>query len=256
LDQIELDSDHLIDVTKVKIIDLPNKVHHSLPPNLVPPAIDYLEKEILSLYQSFDDLFIILVSTELHQTYSLTEKITKKLHGRAAIHLIDSQSIAIGEGQIVQRAADLITQDLSGSEIEEQLRELIPHVYTLLCTPNLSYLHKSGFIDFGQATVGEMMSLLPIFTLEEGKLNPLDKVKNYRNVIDYFIEFIDEFDDLENVSFIHPSTQGLVESKLIRQHMEENFSGVMYSEHSINPFLASLIGPRGMGIVITEKTGR
>lgn len=251
--QMDLGNGLIIDINKVKIIELPKRVDISKPPSLIPLTSENIASLILSLYQSYDDLFIILVSKELHQTYSLTEKIVKDLHGRACIHLIDSQSIAVGEGRIVQYAAELLSQNISGAKTEEYLREAIPHVYTLLCTPNLSYLHKAGFIDIGQSIVGEMMSLLPIFSLEDGKLNSLDKVKNYRSVIDYFIEFVEEFDDLESVTFIHPSGSVLSEAKMIRQQMEENYPGVNYFELSINPFLASLIGPRGMGIVITEK---
>lgn len=252
-DQVELENGILTDISKVKIVELPKKVCRSRPPKMVPPSYDLISSTIIPLTQAYDDLFIILASRELHPTFSITEQIVSKLHGRATIHLIDSQSIAIGEGQIVQRAGEHITQGIPGNLIEEHLREMVPHIYTLLCTPNLSYLYKAGFIDYGQAIVGEMMSLLPIFTIEEGKLNPVDKVKNYRNVIDYFVEFIEEFDELENVSFIHPSGSVLPEAKMIREDMEENYPGVNYSELSINPFLASLIGPRGMGIVITEK---
>lgn len=250
--QIELEKGQVVDLRQVKITDLPRRVKSSYPPTLIPPTIDDLSSTIFSLYQSYDDIFIILAATGLYSTYSLMEQVVCNLHGRAAIHLIDSQSIAIGEGQIVQYAAKYIAEKISPVKIEEHLREIVPHIYTLLCTPNLSYLHKAGFIDYAQAMVGEMMSLLPIFALEEGVLSPMDKVKNYRNVIDSFNEFIDEFDELENVSFIHPSVSGLIEAKLIRQHMEENYPDVSYSEHLINPFLASLVGPRGMGIVITE----
>lgn len=254
--QIEVNKDQVIDLRQVKITDLPRRVNPSGPPSLIPPSVDDLSNVILSLYQSYDDIFIILASNGLYPTYTLMEQIVCNLHGRAAIHLIDSQSIAIGEGQIVQYAAEYIAENMSPLKIEERLREIIPHIYTLLCTPNLSYLHKAGFIDYAQATVGEMMSLLPIFALEEGILNPMDKVKSYRNVIDCFNEFIDEFDEIENVSLIHPSVPGLIEAKLIRQHMEENYPQVNYSEYVINPFLASLVGPRGMGIVITETVDR
>ena len=251
--KIDLGKNGVTDIHKVKVSDLPKWVAKYNPPLILPPGVDEITDQILSIYQSYDDLFIILVSKELHPSYSVVEKIVGKLHGRATIHLIDSQTIGVGEGHLVQLAADLISRNFSGSLIEEHLRESIPHIYTLLCTPNLSYLHKAGFIDSGQSTVGEMMSLLPIFTLEDGKLNPLDKVKNIRNVIDYFIEFIDEFDNLQNISFIQPAPPAFTESRMIRQHVEENYPQAYYSEHTINPFLASLIGPRGMGIVITEK---
>lgn len=251
--QLELVNGKSVDIHQVKISDMPRRISLSGTPSLIPPSFEYITNEILSLYQAYDDIFIILSSQGLYPLFSTVDQIVSKLHGRATIHLIDSQSVSIGEGLIVQKAAELATAQMPGDAVEENLREMIPHIYTLLCTPNLSYLHNAGFIDFSQAIVGEMLSLLPIFALEEGLLNPMEKVKNYRSVIDYFIEFIDEFDDMKGVSFLHPAAPGLPEAKLIRQHMEENFPDVGYSEHTINPFLASLIGPRGMGIVIMEN---
>lgn len=251
--KVDLGDSGISEVHLLKLQDFPRWVTKAKPPHLLSLDSEEVTDQILSTYQIFDDIFIILVSRELHSSYSLVESLVNKLHGKATIHLIDSQSIALGEGQLVQLASELVSRNLLGSAIEEQLRETIPHIYTLLCTPNLSYLHKAGFIDYGQSIVGEMMSLLPIFTLEDGKLNPLEKVKNIRSMIDYFIEFIDEFESIENVSLFHPCSPSVSESKLIRQHVEEFYPTTSYSEHSINPFLASLIGPRGMGIVITEK---
>lgn len=252
-EDIELRQKELSNLRNLRVVDFPKHVNKANPMRLALLSTDYITNQILSMYQTYDDIFIALVSRNLHPTYDLFENVTKKIHGKAEIHLLDTQSIAIGEGQIIQIAAELIENNLNGTAIEERLREAIPHVYSLLCTPNFSYLNKSGFIDPGQAVSGEALGFLPIFTLEDGKLNPVEKVKNIRSVFDYFIEFIDEFEEISNISFIQPSSPGHNESKLIRQHIEEFFPQTQYSEHTINPFLASLIGPQGMGIVITES---
>ena len=252
-EEIEHLSQKFDNIRNVRVGDFPKHVNTNNPMRLVLPTTEYISNQVLSLYQSYDDIFIALVSRNLHPSYDLFEGIINKIHGKAEIHLLDTQSIAVGEGQIVQIAADLLEKNLGGAVIEEKLREAIPHIYTLLCTPNFSYLNKSGFIDLGQAVSGEALGFLPVFTLEDGKLNPVEKVKNIRSVFDYFIEFIEEFEDICNISFIQPSSPSHNESKLIRQHVEEFFPKTQYSEHTINPFLASLIGPQGMGIVITES---
>ena len=149
---------------------------------------------------------------------------------------------------------DLISKNVNGNQIEEILREQVPHIYTLLCTPGLSYLHNAGFIDKGQGVVGEMLSLLPIFSLEEGKFTPIDKLKNTHGVIEYFIEYIEEFDDLLQVSFLQSKPPAIQEAKLIKQYIEENYPDTIYTEHPHNNYLASLIGPKGFGLVVIEKT--
>lgn len=251
-EKIELQSGIFSDLRNIRISDFPKRITNSNPVRLQIPSVDYISEQLTSMYQSYDDIFILLASRNLHPTHDLMETIVKNLHGKADIHLLDTQSIGIGEGQIIQQAARLIDTNINPLIIEERLREAVPHIYTLLCTPNFSYLYKSGFIDPGQAISGEILSFLPIFTLEDGKLNPVEKVKNVRSIFDYFIEFVDEFDEITNVSFIQPISSSHNESKLIRQHIEECFPDTHYSELTINPFLASLIGPQGMGIVISE----
>jgi len=252
-EKVEIQKDVILNLRQAHVSDFPRHINAVFPVRLLPQSPEEIKEKLLLFSQSYDDIFILLVSRELHPIYDIIENLVQTIHGRATIHLLDTQSVAIGEGQIIQMAADLVEKGGNGTRIEEQLRIAIPHVYTLLSTPNYSYLYKSGFLDLGQAVSGEILSFLPIFNLEDGKLNPVEKVKNIRNVIDYFVEFIDEFEDISNISLIQPSPNGFSESKLIRQHIDEFFPETSYSEHPINPFLASLLGPQGMGIVITES---
>jgi DegV family protein with EDD domain len=222
-------------------------------PVITPPTFQDVYTIISQLINKYDEMFIILHSKELNPVYDITQQILLKLHGRESVYLIDSQTLSAGQGHIIQFAASLLKINTPGTEIEQQLRELVPHVYTLLCTNNLSYLYNSGFIDIGQSIVGEMMALLPIFAIEDGKLNPLEKVKNMHNLIDYFIEFIDEFEQITQVTFLQPISPPLSEAKIIRQYIEENYPQTTFSEIPINTFLASLIGPKGFGLVVSEK---
>lgn len=252
-ENIELQKGIITDIQNIRVSEFPKRVSPAFPVQLIPQTSKTIAEQIQSLQKQFEQIYIILISDKLHPTFSVTADLVKKLRGRLDIHLIDSRSLAIGEGRIVQLAAELINRGENSIVIEEKLRAAIPHTYTLLCTPNFTYLHKSGFIDRGQSLSSEMLGFLPIFTLEEGSLNPVEKVKNSKNAIDYFIEFIDEFEQLENISFIQPFNSSNAETRLIRQHVDEFYPDTNYSEHTINPYLASLIGPQGMGIVISEK---
>jgi DegV family protein with EDD domain len=220
---------------------------------LLPPAENSLVPTLYDIQRRYDDVFIITTSAELFPAYKIIENIIAKQHGRARVHLIDSQTISIGEGIIVQKTMELIQRNILGDEIEEQLRQVIPHIFTLICTPNFSYLHKYGFLDAGQSVAGEMQSLFPIFSLERGQLTPLDKFKNTRNIIDYYIEFIDEFDKIESVAIIQPTSPLSGETRIVRQYIEEHHPETSFTESHINPFLAALFGPGGMGIVVHEN---
>ena len=253
-ESIEFDNGVYSNFRELHVSGFPKKASASTPVRVVAPSIPAITNQITTLVRQCDDLFIMLISSELNQTFTLCEEIVENIHGRAAIHLIDTKAFSIGQGQIIQFAAELIHAEKSGSMIDEKIRQEIPHIYSLLTTPNFSYLQKSGFIDIGQSVSGEMLSFMPIFNLDGGRLIPVEKVKNIRSVIDYFIEFLDEFEDLKSVAVIQPYPAYTNETKLIRQHVDEFFPEAQYSEHSINPYLASLIGPQGFSIVVKENS--
>jgi DegV family protein with EDD domain len=234
--------------------DFPKHLSLNQDPIIKTPDNEEIRELIENTVNHFDDVFIILHSKEINPAYAMINEMLQKIRGRATVHLIDSQSLSIGQGFLVQSAFDLISKNVNGNQIEETLREQVPHIYTLLCTPGLSYLHNAGFIDKGQSIVGEMLSLLPIFSLEDGKFTPIDKMKNIHAVIEYFIEYIEEFDDLLQVSFLQSTPPAIQEAKLIKQYLEENYPETNYTEHPHNNYLASLIGPKGFGLVVIEKT--
>jgi fatty acid-binding protein DegV len=216
-----------------------------------PNSID-LSKIIKPAGMSFDEVFLITTSNGIDPIYSSVAEICSKNQGKAHFHVIDSQTLSAGEGHLIEFTSELIQKHFPGRIIEEKIRETIPNIYTLLCAPNLSYLHAAGFLDAGQMIIGESLSLYPVFSLEDGKLNPLEKYKNPQNVIEYFIEFISEFEALEKVVFLLPSTLS-VESKFVLQYMEEFLPETHFSEYKLNNFLVNLVGPRGFGLVVIEK---
>lgn len=213
-------------------------------------TIDMLETS----FKKFDDVYILLHSLSFNPIYPIIKDTLSKIRGRACVHLIDSQSISIGQGYLIQSVIELIQKNLDGNEIEKKMREKVPHIYTLLCTPGLSFLHNFGIVDAGQSVVGEMISLLPIFSLENGQFSPVDKIRNVHGVIDYFIEYVDEFEDILQVSFIQCTPPLIQESKRLRQALEENHPDTVFTEHPHNNYLSSIIGAKGFGIVVIEDT--
>lgn len=220
---------------------------------IAPPTPADVADLVVNATNKFDDVFIILHSKEINPAFDMVTDTLAKNRGRANVHLINSQTFSIGQGFLVQSAIDMLVRGVQGAQIEERLREQVPHIYTLICAPNLSYLNTGGFIDEGQSVVSEMQSLIPVFGIEEGKLNALDKMKNIHAVVDYLIEYIEEFDDLAQVCFLQPSPSLVQETKTIKLFLEENYPDTMYTEHPHNNFVASLIGPRGFGLVVIER---
>jgi DegV family protein with EDD domain len=250
---IQINGQLVSDDVGMKAADFPPYADDRLKPKLIPPSVNDFRHLFTTLLQSYHQILGIFLSSGLSGCISTAQEATLSLHGGTSITVIDSCSTSVGMGVIVQAAAELAEKGSSFFETEQLVRSLIPHIYTILCTPGPSYLYYNGFIDRAQAVVTEMLGLYPIFTLEEGILSSLEKVRNYRHVVDFYQEFLDEFDHLMHIALLQSSPPNLQEVHLIREHIQENFNKSPFTAHPINPNLAALLGPRTTALFVIES---
>jgi DegV family protein with EDD domain len=238
---------------ELKTNDLPPSASDTFRPRLVPPSVDEFEKLYLSLNQHYRDILVILTSSSLNSALDHAQKAADRVRGRVNVSVVDSQTTSVGLGLLVQSAAEAVARGQNAVEVERMVRSIIPRTYMVVCAPGLSYLFYAGFVDQSQAFVGEMLGLLPIFTLEEGHVSAVEKVRNTRGLVDFLQEFICEFDDLYHIAFIQGIPALTHEARLMREHAQSCFPQTPFSEHTINLPLATLIGPRSTGLVVIEK---
>ncbi len=206
--------------------------------------------------KAFDRILAILTSSQLSPIFAQVKDALRSFSGRVQIQVIDSHSTSIGLGFLVQSAVEAIVKNATFTDVELLVRRLISQIYAIVCTPCLSYLYKAGFVDQSQALVGEMLGLQPLFALEEGHLTPLEKVRNHRQVLDSFQEFLDEFESLQHIGLVQNISPNSQDSRLLREHAQANFPKTPFTEHSINLALAALLGPQTSCLFAVESQGR
>jgi DegV family protein with EDD domain len=250
---VELKGQIYVEGGDLKANDLPPAANDTLNPHLIAPTVEEFQELYLNLSAHYDDILAIITSASLTPAFGNAQKAAKNVQGRAKVIAIDSQTTSVGLGLLVQAAAEAVARGDSAVEVERMVRSLVPLTYMMVCTPGMSYLYYGGFIDKSQAFSGEMLGLMPIFTLEEGLISAVEKVRNTRGLVDFMQEFVCEFENLQHIAFIQ-SIPGLShEARLMREHVQSCFPQTPFSEHNINLPLATLIGPRSMGLVVVEK---
>lgn len=237
-----------------KVTQLPGSLRHGEDIQLIPPSIEEYAGAILSLSKIATDILVISLSSQLTDAWSHAEEAVRQTRSKARVMMIDSQSAGIGLGYLVQTAAEMASRGIPATEIEYRIRGRIPHIYTQLCLPDTTYLQKTDIIGYPQAIVGEMISLLPVFTFEEGRLSPIEKVRNLRHMVENFQEFLDEFDDLEYIAFMQSIPPLTAEARGLKEHTTLLYPKTPFSEHTINPVLACLFGPHGTGVFAIEQS--
>lgn len=217
-----------------------------------PATEEDIRKTLLCLNEKYNEVIIPVLSKQINPLYYLIEESIAKLPNSASFHLVDSQTIAIGLGIIVQIAAGSASRNIPIDDIKQKIRSAVPKIYSIFCVKNLSYLYWSGLIDLAQAVVGEYLGLSPCLCLETGRLIPMHKAKNLRHCIDLFWEFALEFDNINNIALIYGDGFELQDFHILRSRINHHFSTATFSEHKINKATSSILGPQTIGLVIME----
>lgn len=212
-----------------------------------------ISNQVIEQLEDFQNLVFILHSQYLSNAYDIAIQLIQKIPDKNRVHLFDSNSFSYGLGLIVKKAAGLINKGIPIEKIIQTIRNTIPHVYGIFISPNHSRLAYPGFLTYEQAIALDLLGQIPVFTIEEGRFNPFGKVNKIRNGILLIEEFIDEFEEIEDLILISGIQSRSREVAQLRNHCLDSFPHVKFSHQPINDYSAVMIGPNALGVFVLEK---
>lgn len=159
-----------------------------LPTTSQVPPVDFLEayKEEISLGNK---VISIHASSQLSGTYS-SAVIAKNQMPGADIHVIDTTGISLGAGLLGIKAARLAEEGMEAEEIVKQIEVSKQRMKYLLILDTLKYLQKGGRISLSASMLGSILSIKPILTVVNGKLEMLEKSRGMKKAISTVINKI------------------------------------------------------------------
>ncbi|MEW5830748.1 MAG: DegV family protein [Chloroflexota bacterium] len=221
------------------------------------PATEAFERGFTSLYQATRDVLVLTSTQALSRAFEGAGQAAARMNGGLDIRVVDSHTTSAGLGWLVQAAARLAQEGMRLNELERHIRLAAANVYTLLCIPDLAYLARTGYLEAEQARVGEMMGLLPIFSIEDSRLTPLSKVRTQRHLFEAFQEFVGEFETPRRVFYLRAAgSNSQPRTRALREFVSQSFPEIELTELPMSPSLAARIGPQSSGIVVVEKPER
>ena len=138
----------------------------------VPPAM--FEEVYEKVSEAGDEAIVITLSSELSGTY---QSAVIAADGYDNIHVIDSESVSLGERILLQRAISLKEQGYSATEIEISLNIEKKHIRLMALLDTLEYLKKGGRISAATAVAGAILGIKPVITLEDGTVEVIGKAR-------------------------------------------------------------------------------
>jgi DegV family protein with EDD domain len=199
-----------------------------------------------------DELIYIALSSELSGTYQ-SANIAKQMVEYDKIYIIDSLNATLTIKIMIDYANELIKQNKTSLEIVEAVENMKNKVVCLAVLDTLEYLQRGGRLSKTAATVGELVNLKPVITLnKEGKVEVVNKSIGKIKAMNYILKHLDKKPIDESFPAYTIYSYGEENCEKFETKLEKNNINTQ-SRIQIGPVIGTHIGENAFGIIYVEK---
>lgn len=157
---------------------LPKEFYEKLASSSVHPKTSQItafrfEELFEDLTANGDEVIAIVLSSGLSATYKSACLAATNVNGK--VHIVDSMNATAGERLLLEYAMRLINDGLTAEEIVNKLNEAKGKIRVFGLLDTLEYLKKGGRISAATAFVGGALSIKPIISVIDGKVEVIGK---------------------------------------------------------------------------------
>ena len=225
-----------------------------LPSTTQPTPNDFAEV-FQKLAQETDEILAIVVSGKLSGTYQSAIQAKDYLKGKCRIEVVDSMSVAMGEGLIVVSAVNAIKNGASLEKAADMVRRAHTRSHLHAYFDTLKYLAKGGRIGKAKEFLGAMLSVKQILTVRDGEMAPLTRVRSMRAGLDYFASLVAGYKDrIEGLAVEH--TTNPEDADILVDRLNAIFPKARILRSIISPVIGTYSGPKAMAVTILEAESK
>ena len=163
--------------------------------------------------RAFSDGADAVVSVNVASTLSgaiKSAEVARGLLPDREIHVVDSMSASMGQGQLAELGVEMAKQGVAAEEIARVLTRRRDDIGVFLALDTLEYLKRGGRISGAQAAIGTLLSVKPIIKIAEGLVETVDRVRTRSKARERLIELICTR-PIERLSILHTTNAGVEE---------------------------------------------
>ncbi len=176
-----------------------------LPTTAAPSPGDFSKAYQAAFDSGADEIICLTVSAGVSATYQ-SAVTASELFPEKKITLVDTESISMGQGFMVLKAAELARAGKNTEEIIVGAKEVRERTHLLGALDTLKFMAMSGRVGSLSAEMAALMSIKPILTIKDGKLELLEKVrtrkKAWARILELTAERLGE-GEFESIFILH-----------------------------------------------------
>ena len=171
------------------------------------------------------------------------------------IYMVDTQNLSIGSGCLLLSAAEMLERKVDIKDILNHLENLKESVKVLFTVDTLEYLQKGGRISLAKATIGHMLNIKPVLSIEEGLVKPINQVRGKKQVVSKILSLIKENfgEDLTKKRIILGFGDNNKEFNSFVEKLKEDFKIDEIISVNVSTCICAHSGPGIIGIACCDK---
>jgi DegV family protein with EDD domain len=161
------------------------------PTTSAPAPGQFSEAYEAAFAEGADEILCICVSSAL-SAVGQAAKMAAELMPERKITVMDSQAVAMVQGFMAIAAAEAAQSGASVAEIVHRAQAVRDRSFIYGALATLKYLAMSGRVGHVAASFANLLEVKPIVTLEEGKLQMLERVRSRKKALARVVELTTE----------------------------------------------------------------
>ena len=176
------------------------------------------EQEYEKAKQAGEAAVVITLSSKLSGTYQSAMIAAQDYED---IYVVDSESVAIGGGILVELALGLIQEGLTAQEIAQRLEAEKKKIVIVALVDTLEYLKRGGRISKTVAFAGTLLNIKPVLAVACGEIQMLGKARGSKQGNNLLVQ---EIEKAGGVDFTKPVLLGYtgMSDILLRKYIEDS----------------------------------
>lgn len=197
---------------------------------------------------------VITLSSKLSGTY---QSATIAAEDYKDIYIVDSGSVAIGGGILVEYALKLLDEGFSAKEIAERLEVQKEKIVLVALVDTLEYLKKGGRVSSAVAFAGGILNIKPVLSVTDGSIDVLGKARGSKQGNNLLVQEIEKAGGVDFSKPVMLGYTGLSDALLLKyiedsKHLWEcGLDNICYT--TIGSVIGTHAGPGAVAVAFFKK---
>ena len=206
-------------------VDINNKQFYKMlrESEVMPKTSQVTYSQFKEVFEKYKDHEVLYIGGSSSASGTYQSAVIAKNDGYENVHVFDTQNLSTGSALFVIKACEMREKGYSIEEIIENLNLLKGSEELIASVDTLEYLKKGGRISSTKAMIGNLLSIKPILTVENGLVSQKSQVRGKKHIYSELVKYIADTynNDLEDKTVILGCGDNEEDLETLKNHLTE-----------------------------------